>query len=184
MNAKSMFKTVLMVPGQPEIAKVNRKNGTLYLSSEIWNRLPEAEKNYVLFHEEGHLKLQTNDEFAANQYAISKFAHAGTFTNRELGQKIMVMRSIFDKADGQTSNFGGDAIAGAVGGIFQNLSVLGIGSKARQKEAAANAAGTAIIYDAQAKAAAAKSKSTMTMLLIGGTLLIVGLVVFFTLRKK
>jgi hypothetical protein len=180
MNAKTMFKTVLMVPGQPEIAKVNRKTGTLYLSSEIWNQLPEAEKDYVLDHEDGHLTLQTNDEFAANKYAIGKFAQAGTFTNRELGQKIMVMRSILDKADGQTSNFGGDAIAGAVGGIFNNLSILGIGSKSRIKEAQANAA----LYASQAKVDATKSKSTITMLLIGGALLIVGVVVFFTLRKK
>ena len=110
-----------MVPGQTEIAKVNRKTGTLYLSTEIWNQLPESEKNYVLLHEQGHLKLQTNDEFAANGYAISHFAQAGTFTNRELGQKILVMRSILDKADGQTSNFAADAISGADIVIFTVL---------------------------------------------------------------
>jgi hypothetical protein len=182
----SAFKKVIMVPGQPEIAKVNRSTGFLYLSDSIWKGLPESEKAFVLFHENGHLKLQTADEFAANSYAVDHFLGVRTFTNKELAQKIMVMRSIFDKADGQTSNFTGpvtEAVSSAVGSIFQNLSVLGIGSKARQNEAAANAAAQSQVYSAQAAAAVEKSKSTMTIIVVAGVLLIVGLAIYFTLKK-
>jgi len=180
----TVFKNVIMVPGQPEIAKVNRNTGTLYLSSDIWKGLPEDEKQFVLFHEEGHLVLKTADEYQANSYAVGKFAQAGTFTNKELGQKIMVMRSILDKADGQTSNFAAELAAGASSGILQTLSVLGIGSKSRIKEAEATAAANATIYQAQAKAESEKTNSIMKIALIIGVLLIVALIIYFTLRKK
>lgn len=180
----SAFKRVIMAVGQPEIANVNLKTGTLYLSDKIWPLLPSQEKDYVIFHEEGHLKLQTTDEYAANSYAVGKFLKAGTFTNKELGQKIMVMRSILDKADGQTANFTAELAAGATSGIMQTLSVLGIGSKARIKEAQANAAANSTIYEAQAKAAAAKSNSITKIVLIAGVLVIVAIAIYFTLRKK
>ncbi len=179
-----------MVPGQTEIAKVNRKTGTLYLSSDIWDRLPNAEKNFVIYHEEGHLKLETADEFAANKYAIGKYLSAGQFTSKELGKKIMVMKSIFDKAeDSQTSNFAiAEAVAGAVGSITQSLPVLGIGSKSRIKETQATAAANASVYAAQANAASATSKAqaktTTTILIVAGVMLIIGIVVYFTLRGK
>jgi hypothetical protein len=180
-----VFNSVLMVPGQPEIAKVNRKTGTLYLSDEIWNRLPAPEKDFVLFHEEGHLKLESADEFTANTYAVGKFMRAGTFNNKEFGNKIMVMRSILSKAD-QTSSF--SDITGAASGIldtvFSGLPILGIGSKSRQKEAAANAQASAVVLDAQSKLEAQKSKKWTTVILIGSVMLLVGLVLFFTLRKK
>lgn len=178
------FRRVIMTNGQTEIAKVNTKTGSLSLSTDIWNRLPQAEKDYVLFHEAGHLVLQTTDEYAANKYAVGQFLKAGTFTNKELGNKIMVMRSILDKADGQTATFVADVVAGSASGIMQTLSVLGIGSKARIKEAEATAAANSIIYEAQAKAAASKSKSTQTIVLIAGVLVIVAVAIYFTLRKR
>jgi hypothetical protein len=182
----SAFKRVIMAVGQPEIAKVNTKTGTLYLSDAIWKGLPAAEKSFVLFHEEGHLKLQTSDEYAANAYAVGKFLPAGTFTNKQLGQKIMVMRSILDKADGktETANFGiAEAVSGAVTATMENLSVLGIGSKSRLKETAAAAAANKAVIDAQSTASNKKSKSTMTIVLIGGVLVIVAIAIYFTLRK-
>jgi hypothetical protein len=180
----SAFKKVFLIPGQTEIAKVDRKNGSLYLSSKIWAGLPASEKNFVLYHEEGHLKLDTADEWKANAYAVGKFASAGNFTNKELGQKIMVMRSILDKADGQTTPFTADVAAGAASGIMQTLSVLGIGSKARQAEAAATAAANSTIYEAQAKAETAKSKGITTILLVAGGIILIGLIIYLTLRKK
>lgn len=191
----STFKRVLMAVGQPEIAKVNMKTGTLYLSSVIWDRLPQPEKDYVLLHEEGHLKLQTTDEYKANAYAVGKFLKAGTFTNKQLGQKIMVMRSVLDKADGQTAGFSEDTrpsisgndiygIGAGLGAIFQGLPILGIGSKARIKETKATAEANAPNYSAQAKAAASKSKSIQTIVLIAGVLVIVAVAIYFTLRKK
>jgi len=169
---------------QPEIAKVNRKTGVLYLSDDIWNRLPSAEKDFVLLHEEGHLKLQTADEFRANQYAIGKFLSSGTFSNKQFGQKIMVMRSALDKADGVVSSNFTAELGGSASGIMQTLSVLGVGSKSRQNEAKANAAAAVQVYDAEAKAAAKKAKSTQTIILIVSALALVGLITFFVLRKR
>lgn len=185
----SAFKKTIMVPGQPEIAKVNHKTGTLYLSTDIWRGLPEQEKLFVLFHEEGHLKLNTYDEFQANKYAVKKFVQIGAFNNKQLGQKIMVMRSILDKADGQTSSFTagvGDVygIGQGLQAVFSNLPVLGVGSKARAKEAEATAAANVSVLNAQAKAAAAKSKSTMTIVIIVSVLAIVGLAIFFILKRR
>lgn len=180
----SNFKRVIMVHGQPEIAKVNLKTKGLYLSDSIWDGLPKDEKDFVLFHEDGHLELNTADEFAANKYAVGKFLKAGTFTNKELGQRIMVMRSILDKADGKTASFTADIAAGAASGIMQTLSVLGIGSKARIREAEATAAANATIYEAQAKAAEVKSKNTLKILVVAGVLIIVAVAIYFKLRKK
>lgn len=181
----STFKRVIIDHGQAEIAKVNLKNRTLYLSPKIWDGLPEAEKEFVLLHEKGHLNMQTADEFAANAYAVKNFVPAGRFTNKELGKRIMVMRSVLDKADGKTANFSGSLdSAGIAGAIFENLSVLGIGSKSRQKEAAANAAANVSVLEAQAKASAAKSAGTMKVVLIAGVLLIVAAAIYFTLKMR
>lgn len=180
----STFKRVILDHSQAEIAKVNLKTKTLYLSPAIWSGLPKEEKDFVLFHEEGHLTMQTADEFAANKYAVGKFLKAGTFTNKELGQKIMVMRSILDKADGQTAPMIAELVAGVVSPITQALPVLGIGSKSRIKETQATAAANAKVYEAQAKVEAAKSKNTMKIVLIGGVLLVVAVVVYFTLKLR
>jgi hypothetical protein len=174
----SVFKKVIMQSGQPEIAKVNRKTGVLYLSSDIWDRLPSDQKDFVLFHEEGHLRLQTADEFAANAYAVNKFTKAGTFSKQGLGQKIMVMREILSKA-GPVSPFSVDDIKGAV----QTLSVLGIGSKGRAREATANAQAQAVVYQAQAEAAEAKGKSVANALLVIGAFAVVITVIYLILRK-
>lgn len=180
------FKKVIMVPGQQVIAQVDRKSGILYLSPGIWNGLPRDQKDFVLFHEAGHLKLNTADEFRANTYAVNKFLNAGSFNNREFGQRIMVMRDVLDKADGQISPLTGiaEGVAGAVSGIAQILPVLGVGSKARQKEAEANAKAASQVLDSQAKATNAKTKSTLTIILVAGVVVILGIIIFLTLRKK
>jgi hypothetical protein len=172
-----------MVPGQPEIAKVNRKTGVLYLNRRIWEGLPSDQKEFVLHHENGHLQLRTNDEFKANAYAVSKFSPAGTFNNAELGKRIIVMKEILSKAD-DNSSFTADAIAGAVSGIFSNLSVLGIGSKSRQKEAAATAAANVQILGAQSELEAAKAKTRTKVLVISGVMILVLVVTVLILRKK
>lgn len=180
----SAFKRVIIDHGQAEIAKVNLKTRTLTLSPGIWKGLPADEKEFVLLHEKGHLEMQTADEFAANKYAVGQFMKVGTFTNKELGQRIMVMRSILDKADGKTASFTADIAAGAASGIMQTLSVLGIGSKARIREAEATAAANAAIYDAQAKATEAKSKSTVKILVVSGIIIILAVAIYFKFRKK
>lgn len=165
------------VKNQPEIAKINRLTGEIFVSSDIWHQLEDSEREYVLLHEQGHLVLQTPDEYAANAYAIKNFAPIGELNNSELGKKIMVMQSILDKADDNFSSFSG--IGEAVNSVFQNLSVLGIGSKARAREAAANAA----IIQQQQQAAAASTKATTKALLIAGAMILVLTVIILTLKK-
>jgi len=174
------FSTVIYDPEQPEIAKVNRVNKTLYLNPEIWKGLPADQKEFVLLHEKGHLALQTADEFEANKYAVGQFAPVRTLTNAELGKRIVVMRNILTPRE---SGFMAEAIAGAVGSIATVLPVLGIGSASRIKETAANAAAQTAVITAQAKADAKKSNTTIIMVVLGGVLLVVMGSLYFILKK-
>lgn len=179
------FRKVRYNPTQDVIAKVNRRTGVLTLNSTIWDDLPTDQKEFVLFHEEGHLRLQTANEYAANKYAIEKFTSLKSLHNRTLGQKIMVMREILGKADDNLeSGFIAELAVGASTGIMQSLSVLGIGSKARQKEAAAQAAANVTILEAQSDIAKQKAKNTTKVLIIGGVMVLVIAVIILTLRKK
>lgn len=180
---KDTFSKVIMVPGQAELAKVNRKTGVLYLSKEIWNQLPEGEKQFVLYHEAGHLKLESASEFKANEYAIKNYLNAGTFTNKELGAKIMVMRSALQKAVGapQTSNF---ALTDVASGIVQSLSVLGVGSKSRIAETNATTNQNVAIITAQANASVLKSNANTKIFLVIGVFAVLGIVLFFTLKNR
>jgi len=177
MMHKNTFRKVVMA-NQPEIAKVNRKTGVLYLNPSIWHGLPGDQKEFVLLHEAGHLRMKTADEHAANKYAVSKFSPVGELTKKELGQRIVVMRSILDKADGiynpDESPFAwGTVIGGAVNGIFSNLSVLGVGSKARQKEA-----------EAAIRLEDSKARQQQKTVLIAGIFITVITTLILTLRKK
>jgi hypothetical protein len=161
------------------IARVNRQTGVIELDPSIWETLPELERDFVLLHERGHMELQTASEFAANQYAIKNFIPVRTLTNKELGQRIEVVTRITNP-DNYISYYNGvdpiGAIGEAVGKIFETLPVIGIGSKSRQKET-----------EARAKAALdlenAKSSGTTKIAFIGGTLLIVMIVLFFALKN-
>nr|WP_319570247.1 hypothetical protein [uncultured Draconibacterium sp.] len=179
------FTKVVMRPGMRDIARVNRKTGVLYLNPNVWEQLPTDQKEFVLFHEEGHLKLQTASEYQANRYAIKKFTELKTLHNRPLGQKIMVMREILDKADdGYESGFGiVEAVAGAASGITQSLGVLGIGSKSRRKESDNLTENQLRVIEAQAAAANENSKVNAKYIALGGALLLVLAVIFLTLNK-
>jgi len=183
------FTSVIFDPSQNEIARVNRLTGVLYLKPQIWDHLPQAEKNFVLLHEEGHVILQTADEFTANRYAISHFAPVQTLSNRELGQRIVVMRDILTPGkENQISGFSGGIdpvsnVAGAIGSIFESLPMLGIGSKSRQTEIAAQAAAQQQIIAAQEKAAQEKSNQTLVIASVGGAILVVLVVIYFIFKK-
>ena len=177
------FRKVIYKPNLGSIAKVNRRTGVLYLDPEIWDRLPTDQKEFVLFHEMGHLRLQTTSEYEANKYAVQEFTKLKTLHNRTLGQKIMVMREILDKAD-DTSPMLAELIAGASSGIVQSLSVLGLGSKSRQKETAAQADAQIKVLSAQAQIDQQRSKTTTKVLAIAGVLILVTVIIYLTLRKK
>jgi hypothetical protein len=156
---------------QGDIARVNRQDRTLYLNPSIWNRLNGLEREFVLLHEAGHLELMTADEFAANKYAIEKFVQVEALTDAELGKRIVVISEITDPENYVSGNFIGDI----VGQVNNTLSILGVGSKKRRKEA-----------EAAAKAAkeleSAKSASNIKLLVIGGFFVVVIIVLFFTFK--
>ena len=181
------FTNVVFDPSQREIARVNRMTGVLYLKPQIWDHLPKGEKDFVLLHEEGHVKLQTADEFTANRYAVSHFAPVTTVSNKELGQRIMIMRDILTPGkENQISGFDGvtvsdpvSGVAGAIGSIFQTLPAIGIGSASRQRELKAQAAANASIIEAQQ----AGNQDKIVMIAIGGAVLVVMIVIFFIFKK-
>lgn len=198
------FSSIVWDKNQNEIARVNRQDGTLYLKPQIWDSLPEAEKDFVLWHEKGHLILQTTDEFTANKYAVKNLLPSHTLSNPELKKRITVMQSILTKGN-ETSGFTAtinprttlsvisgfegsadpvSAVAGAIGQVMQSLPLLGVGSAARKSEIEAQAQANAELIAADA---AAKKKAQSEYLIygiIGGAILLVGIVLFFTLRKR
>ena len=180
------FTSVIFDPSQKEIARVNRSDGTLYLKPQIWDHLPQGEKDFVLLHEKGHLILQTTDEFKSNEFAVKNYLPSHTLSNPELKSRITVMQSILTpgKENSPISGFAVDAISGAVGSIFQSLPMMGIGSASRQKEAAANAAAQSTIIAAKAKADEKKHQTYLVWGVIGGAFILVGVVLYFTFRKK
>lgn len=174
------FSKVIYDPKQPEIAKVNRNTGTLFLNSTIWTGLPDDQREFVLLHEKGHLLLQTTSEFEANKFAVKNFAPVRTLTNAELGKRIVVMRNILTPREQPESGFD---IAGIVGSVFNGLSVVGIGSGARQEQAAADAAAQKILIDAQSKANQKKNNTNLIIGALAGVILIVIITLYFTLKK-
>lgn len=175
-----MFSNVIFDPTiTTDIARVNRRDGTLFLNPTIWNRLSGLEREFVLLHEAGHLELMTADEFKANSYAVEKFAPVKTLSDAELGKRIVVMSEI-TVPENYISNYNGvdpvGAIADGVGSIFEALPLLGIGSKSRlaEKQASANA---------MISLENAKSQGLVKALVVGGVLVVVIVVLFFTLRK-
>ena len=180
MGTVQTFSKVIFDPNQAEIAKVNRVDKTLYLNPLIWKGLPADQREFVLLHEKGHLELQTADEYEANQYAVGKFVPVRTLTNSELGQRIQVMRSILTPRE---SGFAADLVAGALSSITNVLPVLGIGSKARMNETAANAAAQSQIIAAQAKADAKKANTNIIIGVLAGVILIVMGSLYFILKK-
>lgn len=187
------FTRTIFDPNQKEIARVNRTDGTLYLKPQIWDTLPEGEKDFVLLHEQGHLVLQTTDEYRANEYAVKNYLPSHTLSNPELKARITVMQSILTPGrenspisgfDGVTVSDPVGAVAGAIGSVFASLPMLGIGSGARQKEIAAQGAAQSSIINAQAIADGKKSQNYIVIGVLAGAFVVVGIVLYFIFKKR
>jgi hypothetical protein len=55
-------------------ARVYRDYGVIEINMSRWKQLPQAYRDYILAHEEGHYALDTSDELAADEYAFKKLA--------------------------------------------------------------------------------------------------------------
>lgn len=168
------------------IASVDRITKELFIDREKWDRtkLTDLHKKFILLHESAHIELLTPDEFAVNHSAIEKFVPVGELSNEELGARILVLSDLLD-TEGRdlTADNRSDfdpvtitAITGAVGGIFGSLPKLGIGSKSRVNEIQAQAA-------AQSDVTRSQNKALTNTLIIGGFLILILGVVFFTFKS-
>lgn len=70
-------------------AAINWQTGEMLISPGIFHALPDDVQEFVLLHEEGHWRLQTKNEFDANNYAIEKFLHTGSID--DFGRRLMVL---------------------------------------------------------------------------------------------
>lgn len=58
-------------------ARGNLRTGHVWLNRSLWPGLNFYQRMYVLFHEEGHIVLQTRSEQKADNYAFGKYALEG-----------------------------------------------------------------------------------------------------------
>jgi Zn-dependent protease with chaperone function len=59
------------------VAQCNRQTGELYLNVDMWDNLTEEQQAFIVYHEEGHIVLQTKNEFEADAYAVEKYFNSG-----------------------------------------------------------------------------------------------------------
>lgn len=173
-------------------ARVDRVTGELQINPRIWSNLPNDYKDYILLHEEGHLKLMTPDEAAANNYAISNYLRVGELTDEEGTRRIVALSEILDPD--RTLAFGGSkqrysnfdvaslisGSLGAIGDIFKTLPALGVGaSKAKNNELqlSNNNAFNTLVLQKQSQ------KSTEKLLLLGSVAAIVVILTVLALKK-
>jgi hypothetical protein len=185
------------------IARVEENTDELQLNKNIFDYLPEGFKEFVLYHEEGHIILKTSDEFQANMFAIHQYIPAHVATD-ELGRRIVVMTQALTPGSDAPFRHGiktdkpayknytaiaADPVSNvalALSSIVGDLGNLGIGSKRRINETKATAAGeTQIIYaqgDAASQVAQVTGKNTNNMILFIGGSVVVIMAIYFMFR--
>jgi hypothetical protein len=75
-------------------------------------------------------------------------------------------------------------IAGAIGGIFQTLPSIGVGSKSRQKEIDKATSAQLSILDKQTQLSAEQAKKNTKILVVAGVLVMVIVIIIITLKRK
>lgn len=64
------------------VARVNHATGELQINSELWPRMSEPHRDYVLIHEEVHLSTGLRDEILVTQLALMQFVQTMNEQNR------------------------------------------------------------------------------------------------------
>ncbi len=184
-------------------ARVNRVTGGLEINPRIWSVLNSDYKDFVLYHEDGHLRLETADEFEVNKYAVDRFIETATLDNPKLEQRIVVLSDMLSpkgmrKFTGEVySEFSADGASAGLAstggdeyGIGQGLTALsvllpaiGIGRNARQKELEASAKTQQELLTAQSAYSSKKTTNQIIIISVAGGLLIVALVLYFTFKR-
>lgn len=58
-------------------AGVHPGSGILYINARLWNNLTEAERFFILLHENAHIQGQTRSEYEADRLAFEEYARRG-----------------------------------------------------------------------------------------------------------
>lgn len=58
-------------------AGVHPSSGVLYINDQLWNTLDQAERFFVLLHENAHIQGQTRSEYEADRIAFEEYARRG-----------------------------------------------------------------------------------------------------------
>lgn len=74
-------------------ARVNRKTGHLQINMDVFPRLKDEHKAFVLLHEEGHVVLDSSDEMAVDEYAFKKYAALGYSLTESVKALTQVLNS-------------------------------------------------------------------------------------------
>lgn len=59
-------------------ATVNRRTGELFLSAKKWKTMTPDQRLFMILHEEGHVVLNTTNEFEADNYAFEQYIKTGS----------------------------------------------------------------------------------------------------------
>ncbi len=71
----------------------DRETRTIYINHDLYDRLTLFQKKFWIWHEKGHINLNTPDEIAADNYA---FDHLAGTQYRSLKQMIEAAESLLD----------------------------------------------------------------------------------------
>lgn len=78
-----MFSKITYTPHlETVVARVNHSTGELQINSNLWPRMSDAHRDYVLIHEDVHLKTGLRDETLVTQLALMQFIQGITDENR------------------------------------------------------------------------------------------------------
>ena len=72
-------------------AAVRMADGVIEINADVWDRYDDFEKAFILAHEEGHYRLQTDSETEADAYALHKCYRK---TDRSLKRSIETLYKV------------------------------------------------------------------------------------------
>ena len=61
----------------PSPARTSRSTGVVYLNLNVYPYLKREHQRFVIWHEQGHIVLNTSNELLADEFAFSQYAKAG-----------------------------------------------------------------------------------------------------------
>ncbi len=74
------FSEIIQVPGHVihhSPAKVNHKTKRVFVNADLWAKLNDDTQRFILYHEAGHIVLNTRDEHSADAYAFQRMVAEG-----------------------------------------------------------------------------------------------------------